>query len=154
MGQLRECESTIDTAKNFTNYRQTLARITPPCVPFIGEFACGLHCRHVLFPLIGVYLTTLTFINDGAGDRLGDNMINFRKRQKAAEVIQDIKRWQSKPYNFQTVASILSYLEECFNKYADGHDYADQFWNISLEREPREREDEKMARLLQESGFL
>lgn len=102
----------------------------------------------------GVYLTTLTFINDGAGDRLGDNMINFRKRQKAAEVIQDIKRWQSKPYNFQTVASILSYLEECFNKYSDGHDYADQFWNISLEREPREREDEKMARLLQESGFL
>ncbi|KAI0731989.1 ras GEF [Fomitopsis betulina] len=137
MGLLRECESTIDTAKNFTNYRQTLARITPPCVPFIG-----------------VYLTTLTFINDGAGDRLGDNMINFRKRQKAAEVIQDIKRWQSKPYNFQTVASILSYLEECFNKYSDGHDYADQFWNISLEREPREREDEKMARLLQESGFL
>ncbi|KAH9936253.1 ras guanine nucleotide exchange factor domain-containing protein [Fomitopsis serialis] len=137
MGQLRDCESTIDTAKNFTNYRQTLARITPPCVPFIG-----------------VYLTTLTFINDGAGDKLGDNMINFRKRQKAAEVIQDIKRWQSKPYNFQTVASILAYLEECFNKYADGFDYADQFWNQSLEREPREREDEKMARLLQESGFL
>ncbi|KZT73839.1 ras GEF [Daedalea quercina L-15889] len=137
MGQLRDCESTIDTAKNFTNYRQTLARITPPCVPFIG-----------------VYLTTLTFINDGAGDKLGENMINFRKRQKAAEVIQDIKRWQSKPYNFQTVASILSYLEECFNKYSDGHDYADQFWNLSLEREPREREDEKMARLLQESGFL
>ncbi|TFY69536.1 hypothetical protein EVJ58_g335 [Rhodofomes roseus] len=137
MNQLRDCESTIDTAKNFTNYRQTLARITPPCVPFIG-----------------VYLTTLTFINDGAGDKLGDNMINFRKRQKAAEVIQDIKRWQSKPYNFQTVASILLYLEECFNKYADGFDYADQFWNLSLEREPREREDEKMARLLQESGFL
>lgn len=107
-----------------------------------------------LTTLLGVYLTTLTFINDGAGDRLGDNMINFRKRQKAAEVIHDIKRWQSKPYNFQTVASILSYLEECFNKYSDGHDYADQFWNISLEREPREREDEKMARLLQESGFL
>lgn len=81
-------------------------------------------------------------------------MINFRKRQKAAEVIQDIKRWQSKPYNFQTVAVVLSYLEECFNKYVDGYDYADQFWNLSLEREPREREDEKMARLLQESGFL
>lgn len=37
MNQLRECETTIDTAKNFTNYRQTLARITPPCVPFIGK---------------------------------------------------------------------------------------------------------------------
>ena len=101
-----------------------------------------------------MYLTTLTFINDGAEDRLGGNMVNFRKRQKAAEVIQDIKRWQSKPYNFQTVGTVLSYLEESFNRYVDGVDYGDQFWNLSLEREPREREDEKMARLLQESGFL
>ncbi|KAI8986090.1 ras GEF [Trametes punicea] len=137
MSQLKICESTIDTNKNFNNYRSLLARIQPPCVPFIG-----------------VYLTTLTFINDGAEDKLGDNMINFRKRQKAAEVIQDIKRWQAKPYNFQTVPPVLTYLEECFSQYADGVDYGDQFWNLSLEREPREREDEKMARLLQESGFL
>ncbi|KAH9933132.1 ras GEF [Epithele typhae] len=130
MGQLKTCESTIDTNKNFNNYRQTLARIQPPCVPFIG-----------------VYLTTLT-------RQVAGNMINFRKRQKAAEVIQDIKRWQSKPYNFQTVASVLTYLEESFQSYLDGVDYGDQFWNLSLEREPREREDEKMARLLQESGFL
>ncbi|KAI1790116.1 ras GEF, partial [Ganoderma leucocontextum] len=137
LSQLKVCESTIDTNKNFNNYRSTLARIQPPCVPFIG-----------------VYLTTLTFINDGAEDKLAGHMINFRKRQKAAEVIQDIKRWQAKPYNFQTVASILSYLEESFQSYQDGVDYGDQFWNLSLEREPREREDEKMARLLQESGFL
>ena len=40
MSQLKVCESTIDTNKNFNNYRQTLARIQPPCVPFIGPFAC------------------------------------------------------------------------------------------------------------------
>ena len=85
---------------------------------------------------------------------MAGSMINFRKRQKAAEVIQDIKRWQSKPYNYQTVPSVLAYLDESFQSYQDGVDYGDQFWNISLEREPREREDEKMARLLQESGFL
>lgn len=81
-------------------------------------------------------------------------MINFRKRQKAAEVIQDIKRWQAMPYNLQVVPTVLAFLEESFNKYTDGVDYGDQFWHLSLEREPREREDEKMARLLQESGFL
>ncbi len=81
-------------------------------------------------------------------------MINFRKRQKAAEVIQDIKRWQAMPYSFQSVGTILVFLEESFTKYTDGIDYGDQFWHLSLEREPREREDEKMARLLQESGFL
>lgn len=85
----------------------------------------------------------MTFINDGAEDKLAGNMINFRKRQKAAEVIQDIKRWQAKPYNFQTVTSVLQYLEESFQQYTDGVDYGDQFWHLSLEREPREREDEK-----------
>ncbi|KAK7682391.1 hypothetical protein QCA50_014596 [Cerrena zonata] len=137
MTQLSNCESTIDTNKNFANYRQTLASISPPAVPFIG-----------------VYLTTLTFINDGAEDKLAGQMINFRKRQKAAEVIQDIKRWQSMPFSLTSVGTILSFLEDSFNKYVDGVDYGDQFWNLSLEREPREREDEKMARLLQESGFL
>ena len=37
MAQLATCEATIDSNKNFNNYRSTLARITPPCVPFIGE---------------------------------------------------------------------------------------------------------------------
>ena len=104
--------------------------------------------------ITGTYLTTLTFINDGAGDKVSGNMVNFRKRQKAAEVIQDIKRWQAMPYNLQVVAQVLAFLEESFGKYQDGVDYGDQFWHLSLEREPREREDEKMARLLQESGFL
>ncbi|KAI0345715.1 ras GEF [Trametopsis cervina] len=137
MSQLHSCESTIDSNKNFNNYRSLLARIAPPCVPFIGT-----------------YLTTLTFINDGAEDQVAGHMVNFRKRQKAAEVIRDIKQWQTQPFNFATVAIILAFLEESFNKYVDGVDYGDQFWNLSLEREPREREDEKMARLLQESGFL
>ncbi|KAI0689705.1 ras guanine nucleotide exchange factor domain-containing protein [Cytidiella melzeri] len=137
MSQLHICESTIDSNKNFNNYRSLLARIAPPCVPFIGT-----------------YLTTLTFINDGAEDKVAGHMINFRKRQKAAEVIRDIKQWQTIPYNFTTVSAILAFLEDSFEKYVDGVDYGDQFWNTSLEREPREREDEKMARLLQESGFL
>ncbi|KAH8104489.1 ras GEF [Cristinia sonorae] len=136
MTLLSTCEATIDTNKNFANYRSLLLKITPPCVPFIG-----------------LYLTTLTFINDGAEDKAGE-MVNFRKRQKAAEVIQDIKRWQSKPYNFTIVTPVVKYLEENLYRYADGVDYGDQFWEQSLLREPREREDEKMARLLQESGFL
>jgi son of sevenless len=96
----------------------------------------------------------LTFINDGAEDKINDQMVNFRKRQKAAELILEIRRWQSMPFNFTLVGVVGQWLEDSFNKYQDGHDYSDQFWNISLEREPREREDEKMARLLQESGFL
>ena len=36
-----ECQVTIDTNKNFSNYRSTLASISPLAVPFIG--ATTLH---------------------------------------------------------------------------------------------------------------
>jgi son of sevenless-like protein len=101
-----------------------------------------------------VFLTTLTFIQDGAEDNLSANVVNFRKRQKASEVIRDIKRWQSPPYNFQPVPSIQTYLDDAFKNFTSSVELGDFFWNLSLQREPREREDEKMARLLQESGFV
>ncbi|EIN12823.1 ras GEF [Punctularia strigosozonata HHB-11173 SS5] len=137
MGQLGVCEALIDSNKNFNNYRKTLEKVTPPCVPFFGT-----------------YITTLTFIQDGNPDMLPGGLINFSKRQKAADVMSDIRRWQHTPYSFQPVPTILQYLEDSLGNYADDEQLRDFFWNLSLEREPREREDEKMARLLQESGFL
>jgi son of sevenless-like protein len=107
-----------------------------------------------LFSSTGVFLTTLTFIQDGSKDTLPGNLVNFRKRQKASEVIQNIQRWQTFPHNFNPISSVQTYLEESLAKFNEQVDVGDFFWNLSLEREPREREDEKMARLLQESGFL
>jgi son of sevenless-like protein len=72
----------------------------------------------------------------------------------ASEVINDIKRWQAQPFNFHPIPSVLAYIEESLNQFSDTRASSEHFWTISLEREPREREDEKMARLLQESGFL
>ncbi|KAL0960836.1 hypothetical protein HGRIS_005852 [Hohenbuehelia grisea] len=135
--QLAACEMTIDSTKNFNNYRATMASVTPPCVPFIG-----------------VFLTTLQFIQDGNPDKLSGSLVNFRKRQKAVEVINDIKRWQAMPFNFTQVPSVMQFVEESLAQFNDTVDVREHFWQLSLEREPREREDEKMARLLQESGFL
>ena len=39
MSQLGACEMTIDSNKNFNNYRLTLASVTPPFVPFIGKIS-------------------------------------------------------------------------------------------------------------------
>jgi son of sevenless len=103
---------------------------------------------------IGVFLTTLTFVQEGSKDTLPDSLVNFRKRQKAAEVIHDIKRWQSQPHNFHPIKNVLVFIEEALNGFSDQSDIGEKFWNTSLVLEPREREDEKMARLLQESGFL
>ncbi|KAJ6584771.1 ras guanine nucleotide exchange factor domain-containing protein [Mycena capillaripes] len=145
MAQFGACEMTIDSNKNFTKYRSMMTSVIPPCVPFIG-----------------VFLSTLQFIQDGNPDNLpapgakegaGSTLVNFRKRQKASEVINDIKRWQG-PFNFHVIPSIQAYIEESLNSVSDTKESSERFWTISLEREPREREDEKMARLLQESGFL
>ncbi|KAJ7164624.1 ras guanine nucleotide exchange factor domain-containing protein [Mycena crocata] len=136
MAQFGACEMTIDSNKNFIKYRSMMTSVIPPCVPFIG-----------------VFLTTLQFIQDGNPDNLQGNLVNFRKRQKASEVINDIKRWQA-PFNFHVIPSIQAYIEESLNAVSDTRESSERFWTISLEREPREREDEKMARLLQESGFL
>ncbi|KAF7297796.1 hypothetical protein MKEN_01403300 [Mycena kentingensis (nom. inval.)] len=149
MAQFGACELTIDSNKNFTKYRTMMTSVIPPCVPFIG-----------------VFLSTLQFIHDGNPDNLpgpppsgapegtpGSTLVNFRKRQKASEVINDIKRWQV-PFNFHVIPSVQAYIEESLNSVSDTKESSERFWNMSLEREPREREDEKMARLLQESGFL
>ncbi|KAJ3774769.1 ras guanine nucleotide exchange factor domain-containing protein [Lentinula raphanica] len=158
MAQFGACEVTLDSNRNFNKYRSMLASVVPPCVPFIG-----------------VFLSTLQFIQDGNKDMVPSPyppsssssssssspllLVNFKKRQMASEVISDIKRWQAHEYNLQVVPGIREFIEDALGRYAPGNPSStgtgsDRFWQMSLEREPREREDEKMARLLQESGFL
>ncbi|KAG7443000.1 ras GEF [Guyanagaster necrorhizus] len=138
LAQFGACEMTIDSNKNFNKYRSLMATVTPPCVPFIG-----------------VFLSTLQFIQDGNPDNLPGGLVNFKKRQKASEVISDIQRWQAQSFNFQPIPTIQQYIEDSLSQFNDTTKAtSDMFWALSLEREPREREDEKMARLLQESGFL
>lgn len=133
-----------------------MASVNPPCVPFIGLFFSWdfLFVGILLYHSIGVFLSTLQFIQDGNPDNLPGNLVNFRKRQKASEVINDIKRWQAQTFNFQPLPSVISYVEEQLSQHRDTRASGERFWALSLELEPREREDEKMARLLQESGFL
>ncbi|KAG5220279.1 Cytoplasmic GTPase/eEF2 protein (ribosomal bioproteinis) [Salix suchowensis] len=155
MAQLGACEMTIDTTRNFNNYRSTMATVTPPCVHLLVSIS---------FPFLvftgsnslatGVFLTTLQFIQDGNPDNLAGSLVNFRKRQKAMEVINDIKRWQAQPFNFTPIPAVLQFIEESLSQFSETVDVREHFWQLSLDREPREREDEKMARLLQESGFL
>ncbi|KAG6903263.1 hypothetical protein C0995_000158 [Termitomyces sp. Mi166 len=137
MTQFTACEMTIESTKSITKYRQLMSLVNPPCVPFIG-----------------VFLSALQFIHDGNPDMLPGGLVNFRKRQKAFEVITDIKRWQPQPFNLHPIPSVQTWIEESLGQFNDTKASSDQFWHWSIILEPREREDEKMARLLQESGFL
>ena len=108
------------------------------CFPFPRKF-CSL-----TFPS-GVYLTDLTFIEDGIPSVIKrTNLINFAKRAKTAEVIRDIQQYQNVPYPLKAVGDLQDYILS--NMQAAG-DVADMY-ERSLQVEPREREDEKITRLV------
>ncbi|KAJ6508999.1 ras guanine nucleotide exchange factor domain-containing protein [Mycena sanguinolenta] len=142
MGLFSACESIVDSNRSFSRYRFMMTFTEPPCVPFLGLF-----------------LSTLQFIQDGSPDTLRaregsspntPRLVNFRKRQQASKAVSEIRRWQGVSYDLHFVPAVQVYIEASLNAVIN----SERLWELSLEREPREREDERMARLLQESGFL
>lgn len=70
------------------------------------------------------------------------NLINFAKRAKTAEVISDIQQYQNVPYPLQPVPELQVYILSNMQSAGDVH----EMYEMSLSIEPREREDEKIAR--------
>ena len=65
-----------------------------------------------------MYLTDLTFIEDGNSEKLGE-LYNFSKRIFVSNVIQEIQQYQQYPYNLQTVTGIQSYFNSLAEKTID-----------------------------------
>ncbi|KAJ5724002.1 hypothetical protein N7488_002037 [Penicillium malachiteum] len=128
---LEQMRRLMASTKNFGEYRETLHLANPPCIPFFG-----------------VYLTDLTFIEDGIPSLTPSELINFNKRAKTAEVIRDIQQYQNVPYLLQPVPELQDYILSNLQAAGDVHDMYDR----SLEIEPREREDEKIARYADSSN--
>ncbi|KAJ1560088.1 hypothetical protein HK405_008279 [Cladochytrium tenue] len=88
---------------------------------------------------------------------MGGPLINFGKRMKTSEVIREVQQYQTAPYLFTPVPELQEFLRAGFAASAGPTgapvDEAD-LYNLSLSLEPREREDEKITRLLTESGFF
>ncbi|KAF2111486.1 ras guanine nucleotide exchange factor domain-containing protein [Lophiotrema nucula] len=126
MAVLENMRKLMGSTKNFAEYRETLHKANPPCIPFFG-----------------VYLTDLTFIEDGIPSLIKKtNLINFLKRAKTAEVIRDIQQYQNVPYPLQPVPELQDYILTNMQSAGDVH----EMYDTSLQVEPREREDEKIAR--------
>ncbi|KAK1093927.1 cell division cycle-related protein [Friedmanniomyces endolithicus] len=131
---LESMRKLMGSTKNFLEYRESLHKANPPCIPFFG-----------------IYLTDLTFIEDGIPSIIKKTqLINFAKRAKTADVIRDIQQYQNVPYSLQAVPELQEYILRNMQSAGDVH----EMYERSLQVEPREREDEKIARLLSESGFL
>ncbi|KAL7417088.1 ras GEF [Mrakia frigida] len=123
----------VDPDKNFSVYRDQLSKLNPPSVPFLG-----------------VYLTFLTFIEDGNPNFLqgetpkGEKLINFGKRMKSAGVLREMQTYQSVPYNLAPVVPIQSFVERQLKEAADRTE--DELYVRSLQLEPREEAPERITR--------
>lgn len=123
---LENLRKLMGSTKNFIEYREALHKANPPCIPFFG-----------------IYLTDLTFIEDGIPSIIKKTqLINFAKRAKTAEVIRDVQQYQNVPYGLQPVPELQDYIQRNMTTASDVH----EMYERSLTVEPREREDEKIAR--------
>lgn len=107
-----------DASRNYYLYRQILADVLPPCVPFFG-----------------LYTKDLTFIEDGNADNLPaePHLINFGKRQLMGEVLLDIHRHQTVPYNLKKVDILQEFLTTQM-----AHSMSDEYrFDRSMALEPR-----------------
>lgn len=108
--------------KNFKNLRDHLKKSLPPCIPYLGMF-----------------LTDLTFIDQGIPDRLKsekiqDGLINFDKLRQTAIVIKQIQLFQQTGYGLEPVKEIREYLTTVKERNVE----EEEAYKLSLLLEPRE----------------
>ena len=113
MDKFHTLETLLSNAQNYKQLRETLGQTPAPCIPYLG-----------------MYLSDLTFIEDGNPDRLND-MINFVKRRKVANVIRQIQQYQQTPYSLETVDQLRAMITHL------PHLMDDQLYSESLLRETR-----------------
>ncbi|KAJ3445578.1 ras guanine nucleotide exchange factor i-related [Anaeramoeba flamelloides] len=103
----------MSTKDSYKASRDALKTSNPPCIPYLG-----------------IFLTDLTFIEEGNND-FTDGLINFYKRNLIAKVIKDVQIFQQKRYNFMPVMQISKFLSNF-----DNFD-SDVLYEKSLLLEPR-----------------
>ncbi|XP_075257121.1 ras-specific guanine nucleotide-releasing factor 2-like isoform X8 [Convolutriloba macropyga] len=118
----KQTRSTIDklqilvsTDGHFKNLRDALHKCDPPALPYLG-----------------MYLTDLTFIEDGTPMVTSDALINFSRMRMVSNVVQEIRLYQQTPYQTEIKADTLKWLLQ------SGHVWTEeQMYNRSLQLEPR-----------------
>src|SRR5690349_3020019 len=100
---------------NFKFYKEKLSLCNQPCCPYLG-----------------IYLSSLTFIEEGNHNYLENEYINFFKRRLMAEIIKEIQQYQHTSYNLIPQPTVMRFIGG-----AQMIDETEAF-NHSLQIEPRE----------------
>ncbi|ELR21886.1 RasGEF domain containing protein [Acanthamoeba castellanii str. Neff] len=127
---MRFLEELTSHDSSYKLYRSALHGSVPPCVPYLG-----------------VYLTDLTFIEDGNPNTL-DDLINWNKSQMIAAVITEIRFYQTPSYTYPLVPELRDMLQELPQVEDEAVAYT-----LSLKVEPRDT-TEAIETLLMEEAKL
>lgn len=90
--KFKELQEIVSSQGSFKTARTKMMCVRPPCIPYIG-----------------IYLTDLTFIEDGNQKFVGGK-INFYKCMLFANVIRNLQTYQSTKYFFEQCQEIYSEL--------------------------------------------
>jgi len=114
---LEKLTAISDASGAYKQYREEISQALPPCIPHVG-----------------VYLTDLTFIEDGNDDII-DGLVNFNKRRLIYQTIRGFRDFQTTPYNFNRVDEIIDLIASRLVEYENVIDK--DLFNLSLTAEPR-----------------
>ncbi|KNC54245.1 uncharacterized protein AMSG_12312, partial [Thecamonas trahens ATCC 50062] len=104
----------MSTSSNFGAYRSKLKAATPPSVPYIGLF-----------------LTDLTFADDGNTDHVGEDMINMEKARMVTRIVSELQGYYA---GYYALAPLLSVQRFIFNAPVQDEK---SLYTTSLRVEPR-----------------
>jgi hypothetical protein len=81
-------------------------------------------------------------------------LINFFKRSLTSEILRDIQQYQSQPYNLARCKPVHDWMLKQLEMIDQSAPDMTELYDISLQLEPREREEERITRMLHDSVGL
>ncbi|XP_042899725.1 ras-specific guanine nucleotide-releasing factor 2-like isoform X2 [Parasteatoda tepidariorum] len=108
-------QALVSADGRFRNMRDALHRCDPPCIPYLG-----------------MYLTDLSFIEEGTPNFTDEGLLNFSKMRMIAHVIREIRHFQQTPYKIEMSPKVTHYLLDPSRLMPD-----EELYQLSLCLEPR-----------------
>ncbi|XP_061932914.1 ras-specific guanine nucleotide-releasing factor 1 isoform X3 [Apis cerana] len=90
---IERLQNIVSSDGRFRNLRDALHRCDPPCIPYLG-----------------LYLTDLSFIEEGTPTMTEEGLLNFSKMRMIAHVIREIRHFQQTPYKIELITKVTNYL--------------------------------------------
>ncbi|CAG9855230.1 unnamed protein product [Phyllotreta striolata] len=112
---IEKLQNVVSSDGRFRSLRDALHRCDPPCIPYLG-----------------IYLTDLSFIEEGTPNFTSEGLLNFAKMRMIAHVIREIRHFQQTPYKIELIQRVANYLLDTSIVMDD-----ELLYNTSLELEPR-----------------